>query len=776
MRAGRLDTGAVAAACAVAVGLGWCCAPADAATLKVTTTADGLAPAGGGCSLRAAIEAVDSPGAATGCGIAGSGSNRIVLKAGRYRLSIAPGGGDGNSTGDLNLAPSGPVRISGGGSSKTVIDAAGLGDRVLAVSGAGSVTLGRLTITGGLTATPPPGPGGIRGTTCLGGGDGGDGRSAPDGGGIYNTGTLSLNRVLVTGNTTGAGGAGGAGAAQGGGAGCPGGAGGQGGRGGGLFNLGRLTVVDSSIEANTAGAGGTGGSGGNTGSASGPAGNGGPGGNGGGIYNVGVLTVVGSTLADNRAGPGGLGGFSQAAGGDGAGGDGGAGGGIFTASGPLGVINSTFVNNFAGMGGSGGALVGRPGPGGGGGGIQVADGPSTVLNATLEGNGVGGGGSSAGAPGPSGSGGAIAVDSPLAAYDMKLENTIVASSIGSGCAADPASAIADGGHNLSYGDSTCPGLARNPLLGPLRSNGGPTPTMALGSASPAIGQIPRTGGHCPATDQRGVRRPQGGQCDIGAFEFARPTIIIASPRPHGSYESGSRVRVRFRCGEGGLTGLIVRCRATLAPGRLIGTRSAGSRRFTVTAVDRAGHRTVRTIRYSVWRYVNPMREVRGLHRERIDMGVDYGGSGPILALGSGKVLAARNDDSGGSGCLSDFCWPGGGIVVYRLTEGPYTGKYVYVTENVTALVRSGQTVRAGQPIAVLHPAQPDMETGWASSSLGRPLALVRGDACPCGDPGGWSSIEGRNFNRLLVALGAPSGRLQPSPPSQSMPRGWPNWH
>lgn len=40
--------------------------PAAAATLQVTTTVDQLAPSGGGCSLREAIDAVDSPGSANG--------------------------------------------------------------------------------------------------------------------------------------------------------------------------------------------------------------------------------------------------------------------------------------------------------------------------------------------------------------------------------------------------------------------------------------------------------------------------------------------------------------------------------------------------------------------------------------------------------------------------------------------------------------------------------------------------------------------------------------
>jgi hypothetical protein len=78
------------------------------------------------------------------------------------------------------------------------------------------------------------------------------------------------------------------------------------------------------------------------------------------------------------------------------------------------------------------------------------------------------------------------------------------------------------GHNLDS-DTTCMldpvmndllGLA--PLLGPLAANGGPTFTHALLPGSPAI-DTGAAGGDCPATDQRGVARPQGPACDIGAF-------------------------------------------------------------------------------------------------------------------------------------------------------------------------------------------------------------------------------------------------------------------
>jgi CSLREA domain-containing protein len=60
-------------------------------------------------------------------------------------------------------------------------------------------------------------------------------------------------------------------------------------------------------------------------------------------------------------------------------------------------------------------------------------------------------------------------------------------------------------------------LAVDPMLGPLASNGGPTQTMALLPGSPAIDA--GDDATCMPSDQRGVPRPQGVHCDIGAFEF-----------------------------------------------------------------------------------------------------------------------------------------------------------------------------------------------------------------------------------------------------------------
>jgi hypothetical protein len=177
----------------------------------------------------------------------------------------------------------------------------------------------------------------------------------------------------------------------------------------------------------------------------------------------------------------------------------------------------------------------------------------------------------------------------------------------------------------------------------------------------------------------------------------------------------------------------------------------------------------------VWEYVNPVRRVSGLAPRRIDLGVDYGGSGPLLALGEGKVTMASDTDSGPESCWAISCWPGGGIVVYRLTAGPFAGKYVYMAEHITVSVRAGQMVRAGQRIATLYAGYPWVEIGWAAGPGAEALGMADGHRCTCSDPGGWSTIEGRTFDHLLVLLGAPSAYLQPDVPQQSMPSGWPSW-
>lgn len=65
-------------------------------------------------------------------------------------------------------------------------------------------------------------------------------------------------------------------------------------------------------------------------------------------------------------------------------------------------------------------------------------------------------------------------------------------------------------------DPTSDQVGLDPRLCVLAENGGPTPTCALRSGSPAIDGGVSSG--CVPVDQRGLPRPAGGACDVGAFE------------------------------------------------------------------------------------------------------------------------------------------------------------------------------------------------------------------------------------------------------------------
>src|SRR5260370_208895 len=83
------------------------------------------------------------------------------------------------------------------------------------------------------------------------------------------------------------------------------------------------------------------------------------------------------------------------------------------------------------------------------------------------------------------------------------------------------------GKGISW-EATCafsaPGSINNtdPRLPPLGAYGGPTLTMALLPGSPAMDAA--NPAYCPPADQRGVPRPQGGGCDIGAVEAAHLSL------------------------------------------------------------------------------------------------------------------------------------------------------------------------------------------------------------------------------------------------------------
>jgi hypothetical protein len=479
------------AAAALIAGLALGVGPAAAKTITVRNTHDH-----GKGSLRAAVEKGDA-------------GDRVKVPAGHYLLT----------TGELSVSASGSMNtaglsITGDGAGRTVIDARGK-SRVLEVSGdTGSVTIAGVTITGG---------------------------RAPVGAGILNAGTLVLQHTVIRGNVA---------------------AGGDLNAGGGIQNSGTLDLLKSVMRDNRTakGAEGVGGAlaigipNGTTGAVtigrSRLVANAAPTKGFGGAIAMAAfqnaedaaLVITQSTLADNVAtGPhfGGRGGAIAFFPVDNEG-----------ASLPLSLRSDTFADNrAAGDGAGGGAIDFTPI-------LNVAggDAPITVVNSTFVGNRAGG-------MGGDGAGGAIRlrpiVNDSDAGASQGLQNVTIARNraLGDGqgggvdveeLGADPplppllvnsivalnrAAAGSDcSGPVLSAGFSvegrtSCalsgPGDLQDtdPLLGPLRDNGGPTKTLALGRRSDARDHVPTTELGCRGVDQRGVSRPQGRACDVGAFEL-----------------------------------------------------------------------------------------------------------------------------------------------------------------------------------------------------------------------------------------------------------------
>ena len=224
---------------------------------------------------------------------------------------------------------------------------------------------------------------------------------------------------------------------------------------------------------------------------------------GGAIFNSGTLTVSDSTFSGNSAN--------------------GDGGGIFNQN-ILEVNSSTFSGNSASRGG---------------GGIFNFAGALEVNNSTLSGNAAFGTDPIAGGGGGIGAFG----------FGATLKNTIVANSTSGGdCLVG---AVSDGGYNLVE-DGSCltqpTSLSGDPLLGDLADNGGPTQTMALQDGSPAIDAIPNSTSGCAidiTQDQRGVSRPQGSACDIGAFELDTTAPSVTINQASGQAESTSTSPIHF---------------------------------------------------------------------------------------------------------------------------------------------------------------------------------------------------------------------------------------
>jgi hypothetical protein len=197
-------------------------------------------------------------------------------------------------------------------------------------------------------------------------------------------------------------------------------------------------------------------------------------GEGGGIalYNVGVSGIENSTVSSNTAAA--------------------SGGGIYFwglgMGGDLKLYNTTVSGNLAGTTG---------------GGFEAASGVVGVNNVTLARN------TAANAGGLH------------SAATVHVTNAILAENVGGNCGG----AVTSLGYNLDdavscgfAGPGDIAGLPAN--LGPLQDNGGSTFTHALLPGSPALEA--GNDASCRPIDQRGITRPQGLHCDIGAFEAETP--------------------------------------------------------------------------------------------------------------------------------------------------------------------------------------------------------------------------------------------------------------
>jgi hypothetical protein len=276
------------------------------------------------------------------------------------------------------------------------------------------------------------------------------------------------------------------------------------------------------------------------------------------------ITIVESTIAGNSV----VGGVLE-----------GLGGGIY-ALGDLVVVNSTIVGNKVenpGTNMGGGALVGFN--------FAATEGTTsaTFLNSTVAGNTTAAGGTGAG----------LSVQNPTTGTrSLTITNTIVAGNLAGGLPSDCGSVTFVTSTNNLSSDGSCmftdPGSKQNanPLLGALADNGGPTNTLALTAGSPAVDAGTNVG--CPATDQRGVTRPQGGACDIGAYELiggpagGKPSAdlkLVLKPKPK-KFTPGKKLLFTLKVtnkGPDAATGVIVKGTAPALAKKIKGPKFNGKK-------------------------------------------------------------------------------------------------------------------------------------------------------------------------------------------------------
>ena len=465
--------------------------------VPVTHTVENADDSGAGSLQQAVTDACSGDTIAFNPGLAGS----VILVTPTYYIdkdvTIKGLGQDA-----LTLSGMGATRVVKveSGASVTIKDitiADGMASWGGGIYNTGTLTLTNCTVRD--SASAPGGPGGgiknsgtlIMSGCTVAGNQAGDGDpvlpgGGGSGGGIYNEGTAVITESKIANNRAGHG----ADDSE---------TGGNGGHGGGIFNglTAQITLTYSSVGGNMAGNGGVAPSSGN-------------GGHGGGLYSQGDVRLANSTIRENESGFGGTDG---------------AGGGIFS-GGNLLVSNSTISGNVAH---------------GHGGGLHSTGG-TVLLNATIVDNEAD---SSGLGPGDGGGmfriGGTIFVKNSIIAQNRDLLSD------GATEYPDCAGTYTSSGYNLVGDDSGCGGFTNgvggdkvgsyptplDPKIGFLADNGGPTWTHALLYDSPAVDAGAPSG--FPSYDQRGLPRPRDGDndgtftCDMGAYELTALCIIDVTP-------------------------------------------------------------------------------------------------------------------------------------------------------------------------------------------------------------------------------------------------------
>jgi hypothetical protein len=243
---------------------------------------------------------------------------------------------------------------------------------------------------------------------------------------------------------------------------------------------------------------------------------------GGAIYNEGDLTIVNSSLTSNQgdyAGAVGNWGTLRVRGSTFASNQANHQGGAIMNFGTLDIANSTITANSAGSYGGGISNVER--------------GATTLANVTIWQNAANAANL---ADSTATSGGGIYVSGTATANPSVLAyaNTLIAGSTkGNDCEIRLARSTLSVNQSNFVGDGTgqcSAAYSGNPLLGALANNGGPTQTAAPSVGSPVIDA--GNDAYCASAqvgnvDQRGVTRPWGAHCDIGAVEYAEVTPSTA---------------------------------------------------------------------------------------------------------------------------------------------------------------------------------------------------------------------------------------------------------